>query len=100
MAAEVTSLPNDGETVAVLETEKGDIVVRFYPEHAPMHAANFQELVSEGFYDGTRFHRCIAWFMVQGGDPNSKDLTRYGTWGTGAKVVNGESAGSRPSLTA
>ena len=89
MAGEVTALPKDGEEVAVLETGKGQIVVRFYPEHAPGHVANFKELVAEGFYDHTRFHRCIAGFMIQGGDPNTKDLAKSHSWGTGAKMVDG-----------
>lgn len=85
----MTQLPNDGEDVAVLTTTKGDIVVRFYPEYAPNHVANFKELVASGFYTGTRFHRCIANFMIQGGDPNTRDLAMARSWGTGANVVNG-----------
>jgi peptidyl-prolyl cis-trans isomerase B (cyclophilin B) len=85
MAGEVTTLPNDGDQVAVFDTEKGEVVVRLFADVAPNHAANFRSLVAEGFYDGTRFHRCIAGFMVQGGDPNTKDLSLYHSWGTGAK---------------
>lgn len=78
--------PKDTDEVAVLETGKGKIVVAFNPEYAPNHVANFKELVKEGFYNGTRFHRCIEGFMVQGGDPNTKDLAKAGAWGTGGKV--------------
>ncbi|MES1228408.1 MAG: peptidylprolyl isomerase, partial [Armatimonadota bacterium] len=60
------------------------------PEYAPGHVDNFKELVGEGFYDGTRFHRCIAGFMIQGGDPNTKDLNASHSWGTGAKEVDGK----------
>ncbi len=59
--------------VAILETEMGNIVVRFFEKDAPKHAANFKKLVKDGFYNGTTFHRVIPEFMVQGGDPNSKD---------------------------
>ena len=69
--------PEDGDEVAVLNTEEGRIVLMFFPERAPQHVANFKNLVSTGFYDGTRFHRCIPDFMIQGGDPNSKDLANF-----------------------
>lgn len=55
-----------------IETQLGTITVRLY-ENTPLHAENFRKLVSEKFYDGTLFHRVIPKFMVQGGDPNSKD---------------------------
>lgn len=59
--------------VAVLETSLGTIVLQLYTADAPQHAANFKKLIREGFYTGTAFHRVIPNFMVQGGDPNSKD---------------------------
>ncbi len=71
------------EEVAVLETESGTIVVRFFPQVAPNHVSNFKELVSSGFYTGTRFHRIIPGFMIQGGDPNTRDLARKAEWGSG-----------------
>ncbi|MBS1708939.1 MAG: peptidylprolyl isomerase [Armatimonadetes bacterium] len=80
------SEPKDTDEVAVIETGKGRIVVEFYPDKAPKHVENFKALVKEGFYNGTRFHRCIAGFMVQGGDPNTKDLSKSSMWGTGGKV--------------
>ena len=58
---------------AVLETTAGTIVLRFFDKEAPRHAANFRKLVKEGFYNGLTFHRVIPGFMIQGGDPNSKD---------------------------
>lgn len=79
----------DGDDVAVLNTERGQIVVMFFPERAPNHVENFKSLVSSGFYDGTRFHRCISGFMIQGGDPQSKDLSLASVWGTGGNVVDG-----------
>lgn len=89
-APAIGSKPKDGEDVAVLETDKGRIVVRFRPDKAPKHVKNFQDLVSKKFYDGTRFHRCITGFMIQGGDPNSKDLGKSSMWGTGGYVENGK----------
>jgi peptidyl-prolyl cis-trans isomerase B (cyclophilin B) len=77
-----------GTEVAVLETNLGRIVVGFLPDKAPKHVASFKKLVSEGFYDGTKFHRVIPGFMIQGGDPNSKsdDRSRHGTGGPGFTV--------------
>ena len=63
----------DPNELAVISTEYGDIVVKFYADVAPMHVANFKKLARAGFYDGTTFHRIIPQFVIQGGDPNSKD---------------------------
>lgn len=65
-----------------IETDHGDMLVEFLNDKAPNHVENFIKLVREGFYDGTRFHRIIAGFMIQGGDPNTKD-GGSGPWGTG-----------------
>jgi len=62
-----------GPLVAVLETTQGTIVIKFLDGDAPKTAANFRKLVREHFYDGTCFHRVIRGFMIQGGDPNSKN---------------------------
>jgi cyclophilin family peptidyl-prolyl cis-trans isomerase len=62
-----------GPQVAVLETVLGTIVIKFADQDAPKTVANFKKLVKQGFYDGTCFHRVIPGFMIQGGDPNSKD---------------------------
>lgn len=75
--------PAAGSEVAVLTTAHGRIVLGFRPDKAPKHVANFVKLSKAGFYDGTRFHRCIPGFMVQGGDPNTKDLEKSSLWGTG-----------------
>lgn len=82
--------PKDGDDVAILETSAGKIVVMFYPEKAPKHVENFKKLVAKGFYNGTRFHRCIPGFMIQGGDPKSKDLAKAGEWGTGGNMEGGK----------
>ena len=73
------------ETSAVIETKFGNIEIRFFPEVAPNHVRNFIELAKKGFYDGTTFHRVIPGFMIQGGDPNSKnpDRSKHGFGGPG-----------------
>ncbi len=65
--------PAAGPQVAVLETVLGNIVIKFADRDAPKTVANFKKLVKQGFYDGTCFHRVIPGFMIQGGDPNSRD---------------------------
>lgn len=82
-SALTTQDPAKGEEVVVLETDKGTIVVKFFADKAPKHVESFKKLSKEGFYDGTRFHRCIPGFMIQGGDPTSKDLDKADMWGTG-----------------
>lgn len=77
------------DEVVVLETKAGNIVIRFFSDKAPNHVKNFKELAKSGFYDGTRFHRVIPGFMIQGGDPNTKGDNRA-TWGQGGNVVNGK----------
>lgn len=69
-------------TVMQSGKELGKIILETYPDVAPKHAANFDSLVAAKFYDGTAFHRVIPGFMIQGGDPNSKDKPRN-TWGYG-----------------
>lgn len=81
--------PKDGEEVVVFETAKGRIIAKFRPDKAPKHVTNFKDLVGRKFYDGTRFHRCMPGFMIQGGDPNSKDLAKSSAWGTGGFMLNG-----------
>lgn len=81
--------PDAGDEVAVMETDAGRIVLMFHPEVAPDHVVYFKKLISEGFYDGTRFHRVIPMFMIQGGDPKSKSMDLANYWGTGDNVVDG-----------
>ena len=64
------------EEVAVVETKFGTMVIEFYDQDAPKTVANFVKLAKQGFYNGTTFHRVIPGFMIQGGDPNSKDDDR------------------------
>ena len=62
--------------IAVIETNFGNIVIQLFPDVAPGHVENFVKLAQDGFYDGSTFHRVIPGFMIQGGDPNSKDEDR------------------------
>lgn len=73
----------DTDKVAVIETKFGKMVVEFYEKDAPKTSANFMKLANEGFYNGTTFHRVIPGFMIQGGDPLSKDADQRGRHGTG-----------------
>lgn len=68
---------------ATFHTNKGDIAIEFLDNQAPDTVANFQKLAREGFYDGVKFHRVIAGFMIQGGDPLTKDDSMQARWGTG-----------------
>ena len=85
---------NRTEEIAVISTKFGEMIVRLY-DATPEHKANFLKLAKEGFYDSTTFHRIIEGFMVQGGDPNSKDdnLRNDGQGGPGytlpAEIVRG-----------
>lgn len=76
------------DTKAVIETKLGNIELKFFPDVAPNHVNNFIELAKKGFYDGTTFHRVIPGFMIQGGDPNSKNPNKasHGTGGPGYTV--------------
>ena len=78
----------ESNEVVRLHTNLGDILVEFFEDKAPKHVESFKKLAREGFYDGTRFHRVIPGFMIQGGDPNSKSPNRasHGTGGPGYKV--------------
>src|SRR6266540_1782673 len=75
--------------VAELHTTAGDITIRFFPDVAPNHVKNFIDLAQKGFYNGTKFHRVIPGFMIQGGDPNTKglDTSNWGTGGSGKNVA-------------
>jgi Peptidyl-prolyl cis-trans isomerase (rotamase) - cyclophilin family len=88
----VATSPRDyANTLATLQTDMGDITLKFYYDKAPHHVQNFVDLAASGFYDGTMFHRVIPGFMIQGGDPNTKkpeDPTH--PYGTGGNVVGGK----------
>ena len=69
--------------VAVIKTNEGEMVVQFWTDGAPNTIENFKKLARQGFYDGTTFHRIVKGFMIQGGDPNSKDPAKESTYGQG-----------------
>jgi peptidyl-prolyl cis-trans isomerase B (cyclophilin B) len=78
--------------VAVIKTSEGEMVVELYPDVAPNHVENFKKLAKKGFYDGQCFHRVIKGFMIQGGDPNTKDAAKKDQWGQGGPgyTINAE----------
>lgn len=67
----------------IMQTGKGNIEIEMMEKDAPKTVANFVKLAKEGFYDGTKFHRVIPDFMIQGGDPQTKDDALMARWGTG-----------------
>jgi len=86
---EEASPVNAGNEVAVIKTSEGEMVVQFWTDAAPKTIENFKKLARSGFYNGTIFHRIVRGFMIQGGDPNSKDPAkenRYGEGGPGYKI--------------
>jgi|AntRauTorckE6833_2_1112554.scaffolds.fasta_scaffold00031_45 cyclophilin family peptidyl-prolyl cis-trans isomerase len=68
----------------VLKTNQGDIKIKLYTDKTPITANNFLNLAQEGFYNDTKFHRIIEGFMIQGGDPLTKDDEKKNSWGTGS----------------
>ncbi|MCS6319059.1 MAG: peptidylprolyl isomerase [Nitrospira sp.] len=73
---------------AVIKTKLGDIEIKFLPEVAPKHVENFIKLAKSGFYNGTILHRAIPGFMIQGGDPNTKDSLKKDAYGQGGPGHN------------
>ena len=69
--------------LAVIDTTQGPITIEFFPNVAPIHVSNFEKLASSGFYNSTVFHRIVKGFVIQGGDPNTKNMTDKAAWGTG-----------------
>lgn len=73
---------------AIITTKFGEMEIKFFPDVAPKHVENFSKLSKEGFYNGTIFHRVIPGFMIQGGDPNTKDPAKKETYGQGGPGYN------------
>ena len=69
--------------VAIIQTSAGEMTLEFWPDAAPKTVENFKTLARQGFYDGTAFHRIVKGFMIQGGDPLTKDPAHEQDWGTG-----------------
>jgi len=78
-----TNMPTPTAKQAIIKTNLGDITVEFYADESPKTVQNFITLAQQGFYDGTKFHRVIKDFMIQGGDPLTKDDSKKSYWGTG-----------------
>ncbi len=95
----ITNTNNEKKVMyATLKTSKGDIEIEFFGDLAPNTVANFTKLAGEGFYNGIKFHRVIKGFMIQGGDPLTKDDTKADLWGTGGpgyKFADEISAGNK-----
>jgi peptidyl-prolyl cis-trans isomerase B (cyclophilin B) len=83
-----TTPMNSSNEVAVIKTSEGDMVVQFWTDAAPNTVENFKKLARQGFYDGTIFHRIVKGFMIQGGDPNSKDPAKEDSYGQGGPSYN------------
>jgi peptidyl-prolyl cis-trans isomerase B (cyclophilin B) len=74
---------NTSNEVAVIKTSEGDMVLEFWNDAAPNTIENFKKLARSGFYNGTIFHRIVKGFMIQGGDPLTKDASKESSYGTG-----------------
>jgi peptidyl-prolyl cis-trans isomerase B (cyclophilin B) len=83
LGAEEKTPMNSSNEVAVIKTSEGEMVVQFWTDAAPNTIENFKKLARQGFYDGTIFHRIVKDFMIQGGDPNSKDPAKENSYGQG-----------------
>ena len=82
-----------GAPVIVVETTRGRFEFETYPNDAPKTVAHVVDLVKRGFYDGQRFHRAQPGFVIQWGDPQSRDLAKEGDWGRGAEASSGQPIG-------
>jgi len=80
---ESKNMSSNTNDVAIIKTTAGEMVVEFWSDVAPKTVENFKKLSRDGFYDGTCFHRIIKGFMIQGGDPLTKDASKEALWGTG-----------------
>ncbi len=88
LAAYDVAMTNDNNPVAVFTTTMGTVEIELFEDTMPITAGNFKKLANEGFYNGTKFHRVIDGFMIQGGDPISKteEVMRYGTGNPGYAI--------------
>ena len=80
--------------VIVVETSKGTFAFETYPKEAPKTVAHVVALVRGGFYDGQRVHRAIPGFLVQWGDPRSRDAGKEAEWGRGPEASSGKPIGT------
>lgn len=92
-ASAFTPAQNVTVPIIVVETSKGSFSFVTYPDEAPRTVKHIVELVKSGFYDGQRFHRAIPSFVVQWGDPQSRDLSKEAIWGRGSAAASGRPIG-------
>ena len=90
----VVAAQNQGAPVIVVETSRGAFAFETYPDEAPTTVAHIVDLVKRGFYDGQRFHRAVPGFVVQWGDPQSRDLAKEALWGRGPAAASGSAVGA------
>jgi len=88
------SIASAGNPVVVVETSKGSFTIELFADDAPKSVAHIVDLVKRGFYDGQRVHRALPGFLVQWGDPRSRDLSLDGEWGRGAAASSGTPIGA------
>jgi cyclophilin family peptidyl-prolyl cis-trans isomerase len=81
-------MTSNGDGGGTITTNFGDIELEFYPQDAPKTVENFKQLAKRGFYNGLIFHRIVPGFVVQGGDPNTRDVNNKSKWGTGGPGWN------------
>jgi cyclophilin family peptidyl-prolyl cis-trans isomerase len=86
-------LPAQAGSQIVVETSKGSFAFETFPKEAPVTVAHITALVKSGFYDGQRIHRVVPGFVVQFGDPQSRDLSKRDVWGRGAAAGSGKPVG-------
>ena len=94
VASTFRSAQNVDAPVIVVETSKGAFSFETYPDEAPKTVAHVVELVKKGFYDGQRFHRALPGFVVQWGDPQSREPSKEPLWGRGAGAASGAPVGA------
>ena len=97
-AAAPPAFPQTAPTI-VVETSKGTFELETYPDEAPKTVAHIVDLVKSGFYDGQRVHRALPGFVVQWGDPRSRDTSKEADWGRGPEAASGKSIGVGESST-
>src|SRR5438045_8529684 len=83
LAADEEKPASSANEIAVIKTSEGEMVLQFWTDAAPETIANFKKLARSGFYNGTIFHRVVKGFMIQGGDPNSKEPAKEASYGEG-----------------
>jgi cyclophilin family peptidyl-prolyl cis-trans isomerase len=93
VALGVASAQAQSRPIIVVETTKGTFEFETYPNNAPKTVAHVVELVKKGFFDGQRFHRALPGFVVQWGDPQSRDLSKEADWGHGDAAASGTPVG-------